>query len=465
MNLRVKTFRCWRLWLVPLLIGVAACNAETSGAVTPARVGAADTAAQSADRFFGLDRLHSFELVIAAEDIERMMPDSGRGGFRFSDTEYPKVPAVLHFEGKEWGKLQVRYKGNSSFMRAPTALKRSLKLDFDAPDAKRRFFGMRTLNLNNNAFDPSQMRETLAYDVFRRADVPAPRTAFAKVYLTVPGHLEREYAGLFTAVEQIDQTFFEDRWGQKVGLLLKPEDVQGMPDLGRDWSRYATAYASKVNAKERDAGRFMAFVRFVNSASDEDLVEHLHEYLDVDEFLRFLAVEVAIVNTDSPLSMNHNYWLTTHPKTGKVIWLPWDMNESFGGFRFGDVDLNLYAPSIPGYFPLAERLLGIPTFVRRYEEVLRTVLRTNFTAERLDDEIARLAALIRPAVATDRSLTMEDFERSVVSSAASNAGIARGRFGGFGHSGPPLRQFIHARIASVSAQLEAAGGETRTQAP
>lgn len=464
MSLRVKTSRRWWLWLMPLLTGIAACNAETSGALVPAHVQAPDTTVQPADRFFGLDRLHTFELVIAADDIERMMPSSD-GGFRFGDTEYPKVPAVLRFEGREWGKLLVRYKGNSSFMRAPTPLKRSLKLDFDAPDAKRRFFGMRTLNLNNNAFDPSQMRETLAYDVFHRADVPAPRTAFAKVYLTVPGHLEREYAGLFTAVEQIDQTFFADRWGQKVGLLLKPEDVQGMPDLGRDWGRYATAYSSKVNAKERDAARFMAFVRFVNSASDEDLVEHLHEYLDVDGFLRFLAVEVAIVNTDSPLAMNHNYWVTIHPKTGKVIWLPWDMNESFGGFRFGDVDLNLYAPSIPGLFPLAERLLGIPTFVRRYEEALRIILRTNLTAARLDAEIARLAALIRPAVAADPSLKMEDFERSTASNAASNVGITDGWPMGFGHSGPPLRQFIHARIASVIAQLEGAGGETRTRAP
>lgn len=138
------------------------------------------------------------------------------------------------------------------------------------------------------------------------------------------------------------------------------------------------------------------------------------------------------------------------------------MNESFGGFRFGEVDLNLYAPSIPGLFPLAERLLGIPTFVRRYEEALRTVLRTNLTAARVDAEIARLAALIGPAVAADRSLTMEDFERSVASGATS---IARNRSAGFGKNGPPLRPFIHARIASVIAQLEGAHDETRTRAP
>ena len=35
--------------------------------------------------------------------------------------------------------------------------------------------------------DPTRGREALAYAVFRAAGVPAPRTAFAEVTLTVPG--------------------------------------------------------------------------------------------------------------------------------------------------------------------------------------------------------------------------------------------------------------------------------------
>src|SRR5439155_4793370 len=143
----------------------------------------------------------------------------------------------------------------SSRIYAPSALKRPLKLAFDTPDKSRTFFGMRTLNLNNNAGDSSQMRESLAYDVFRRAGVPAPRTAFAQVFITVPGRHDRQYAGLFTVVEQIDQTFFRNRWGQKVGVLVKPEGLKGMPYFGDDWMRYERQYGSKVTAKPGDAAR------------------------------------------------------------------------------------------------------------------------------------------------------------------------------------------------------------------
>ena len=211
------------------------------------------------------------------------------------------------------------------------------------------------------------MREALAYEVFRRAGVTAPRTAFVRVYLTVPGRYDHQYAGLFTAIEQIDQRFFRDRLGDRVSVLVKPERLSGLPDLGDDWAAYERPYSSKIETKPADAQRFIAFVRFVNTASGEDFAAHLGDYLDVDAFLRFLAAEVVLVNVDSPLGMNHNYWLTVHPRTNKVVWLPWDLNMAFGGFMSGNADLSLMQPAGRGMFPLAERMLGTPIFAERYQ--------------------------------------------------------------------------------------------------
>src|SRR5262249_26633444 len=159
----------------------------------------------------------------------------------------------------------------------------------------------------------TQMREALAYDVFRRVGVAASRTAYAKLFITVPGKYKEEYAGLFTVVEQVDQSFFKDRWGKKVGMLLKPERLNGTPYLGDDWKNYEKRYVSKITAKSEDAARLIAFIKFINQASDDDFFRHIGDYIDVDQFLKFLATEVVIVNTDSPLAMNHNYWLTVHP--------------------------------------------------------------------------------------------------------------------------------------------------------
>jgi hypothetical protein len=415
------------------------------------------------DAFFGLTRVHSMELTLTADDFDRMPPPGGRGGRGFGrrfgqqsdDSGYPKVPATLEFEGRTWGAVTIRYKGNSSYRSAPSELKRSLKIEFDKPDKDREFFGLETLNLNNNAMDDSQMREALAYDVFRRAGVPAPRTAFVRLFITVPGKFDHEYAGLFTAIEQIDQRFFRERWGKRVGVLVKPESVRGMPDLGTDWPAYETAYSSKITADPADARRLVAFIRFLDSASDDEFATGLGEYLDVDSFLHFLAAEVLTVNTDSPLAMNHNYWLTVHPQTKKVVWLPWDLNMAFGGFMSGDADLSLTQPSAPGLFPLADRVLSIPSLAARYRAVVEEMVATNVTLDRLGDAMTQVAAAIRPAVREDPAITPARFERNLSDAPSAGNDASQDRFRGFGRgrTGPPLRRFVIDRLESVAAQL------------
>jgi spore coat protein CotH len=91
--------------------------------------------------------------------------------------DFQEGKGALEFDGKEWGSVSIRFKGNSSFNVARNSLKRSLKLDFNDVEKGRSFFGMTKLNLNNGAMDPSVMREALAYEVFRRGHGrPLPRS-------------------------------------------------------------------------------------------------------------------------------------------------------------------------------------------------------------------------------------------------------------------------------------------------
>jgi len=288
--------------------------------------------------------------------------------------------------------------------------------------------------------------------VFRRAGVAASRTAYAKLFITVPGKYKEEYAGLFTVVEQVDQSFFKERWGKKVGLLLKPEGLNGTPYLGDDWKNYEKRYVSKVTAKSEDTARLIAFIKFINRASDDDFSRHIGEYIDVDQFLRFLAAEVVIVNTDSPLAMNHNYWLAVHPDSKKVVWIPWDMNMAFGGFMAGDHDLSIRKPSTPGAFPFADRVLANKAFRERYEEIIRGMLATNVTVKRIGEQIRTIAEVIRDGIAAEKPGNAAGF--------GGDPGLfGRGGFGpprgfGPGASGPPLNEFITNRVESVLAQLD-----------
>ena len=109
--------------------------------------------------------------------------------------EFPFAKGTIEFHGTVYKDVGLRFKGNSAYMTASDGLKRPIKLDFDRHVPGQKFFGMSSLNLCNNSFDPSQMREVMSYRIYEAAGVPSPRTAYAEVFLTVPNRFDKEYVG------------------------------------------------------------------------------------------------------------------------------------------------------------------------------------------------------------------------------------------------------------------------------
>jgi spore coat protein CotH len=249
-----------------------------------------------------------------------------------------------------------------------------------------------------------------------------------------------------------------------------------MPYLGEDWNPYIVPYGAKSTTKIDPAAakRFIKFTKFVKEASDERFAKQVSDYVDVDEFLHFLAVEVMTVNLDSPLGFSHNYYITLDPKTQKVVWIPWDLNLAFGGFGGGrgrgasypQQDLSINRPSQQGQFPLADRILADPLLLKQYDEIVRNMLAKNFTAERLSAQMKLMEDAIHAALKDDRSVSAEQFERNMSAdpatiAASDSAQAAPNDFGGgfgrgFGRGmgGPPLRQFIALRVESAQQQLD-----------
>lgn len=482
-----------------------ACATLTVGP-GPAAARQLEPAKGQAEDFFGSTNLYTFHLTIAPDQwammeqtdqfkdnaVRGLLDNAARsprgpqregpgpGGFGGPgggpggnpprmDIEFKEGRAELEFDGKPLGAVAVRFKGNSSFNFARNSLKRSLKLDFNDLEKGRTFFGLAKLNLNNNAMDPSQLREALAYDIFRQGDVPAGRTAFAKVFITVPGKHDRACAGLYTVVEQVDERFLKARFGVKGGLLLKPERVPGLPFLGNEWSAYTNRVQPKTTATADDAGRFIEFVRFLNTADNARFEAAAGEFLDVDEFLRFLALQALLANLDSPLLTGHNYYLWLHPKTRRFVWIPWDLNEAFGGFNpAGSAEEQLNLSLDHPYTRvnrLAERLLENPRFRERYHATARGLLATNFTAARLFPVIDAMAATIRPALDGDPMVTQAQFDTALAGDGAVEAAspdnfggndFRRGgrRPGGMQRPRIPIKVFVTRRVESARQQLD-----------
>jgi hypothetical protein len=416
---------------------------------------------------FSPDRVHTIRLTVSAQRWRTLEPERGSGKAKPQESaaseatepayaegdrlrpgpaglSYAYVKARVEFDGTSLDDVGLRFKGQVSYMISRETPRRPMKLDFARFVSGARFAGVATLNLNNAAFDPSQARETLAFRTLRTLGVPAPRTGHALVYLSVPGLYDREYLGLYALIEEVDKRFLKDRFdGADDGMLLKPEGVRGLAYLGEDWTKYER-FNAKGGVEPKWTRRFIELTRLINRADDVAFRERIDSYLAVDEVLRYVAANAAIVNLDSFLSTGHNYYIYLNPNDGRAHLIPWDMNLAFGGYSWvasgvQSADLSVSHPHTD-HNRLIERLLSIDEYDRAYRRYL-----------------ACACDALSPA-----SVAQRRAELAPVFTAAGRAAKESGREGrpstrpavGLKLNAPELWSWLTAREQSMRAQLD-----------
>lgn len=452
-----------------LLVAVLFSCSAAQGAEVTFTGGQADVA----HTVFGFNKLHKLHLSMSAQEWEAMQPAAPRGfpGFggpagprdsasarktptdrptyRGNMVEYPIAYGDLAEGDRIYPQVAVRYKGNFTYMASAHVLKRSLKISFARAKKPQTFHGLETINLHAGVLDPTRQREALAYGFFRAADVPASRTAFAELTLTVPGKYEREYVGLFALVEEVDEPFLKHWFKTDRGFLMKPQGVRGPEYLGERWEQYHGRYRPERAPSPEEAQRVIAFAKLVSNAPDDEFRTQIDSYLDVAEFLRFLAASAMLVNLDSPLAMPQNFYLYLDPATRRFSFLPWDMDLSLAAWPMGgapeqQMDLSLMHPHV-GEHKLIDRLLAIPAIREQYRSVLKELAGSAFTKERLLQQIDTIETTIQASLAAEAK-------------AVAARGEARGGFGfdpaaGIAGRAPLPRVFVQKRVESIRAQL------------
>jgi spore coat protein H len=243
-----------------------------------------------------------------------LAPDGKRNGISAAlGIEFEDVHADLEFEDQRLKDVGVRYKGNGTFMESRGSLKRSLKIETDKYAKGQSLGGVKVLTLQNNVTDASLMNEVLAYRLYRDAGVPAPRTAYARVFVTVPGLHDRRYFGLYSMSEAVDKAFAERQFGTKHGAIFKPVTPSLFTDLGADWAAYNQIYDPKGTVPDEHKTAVMELSRFVSHADDATFAARIGEFIDLPEFARFMAVMVYLSDLDGILGPGQNFSLLTKP--------------------------------------------------------------------------------------------------------------------------------------------------------
>ncbi len=381
--------------------------------------------------------LRTFFLEFDSDDWEAELQD-------FHDTDV-EVPALLTVDGQRYPNVGVRFRGMTSYMGVPMGLKRSFNLSLDLADKAQRLYGYKTLNFLNAHQDPSMMSSVL-FSHIARQHIPCPKANFVKVVIN------GESWGVYANIQQFNQDFAKEHFGPGKGARWKvigsPQADGGLRYLGENIDEYKKRYQIKSKDDPDSWKALIELCRLLDRTPLEQLEEKISPVLALDEVLRFLAVDVALCNSDGYWTRASDYclYLDDH---GKFHLVPHDFNEAFrGGMMPGrggrpglaggrpreNPDRRPNAselpprgfpppPAGPGGFPpppsdagfdldplvsiddprkpLRNKLLAVSALRQRYLDHLRTIAETSLDWKSLGPVVDQFRQLIEDEVKTD----------------------------------------------------------------
>ncbi len=298
--------------------------------------------------------------------------------------EDARLAATVQVNGETFQQSGIRYKGFSSY--SEDQAKNPFNIDLDFGFADHNYQGFTKLKLSNVIHDPSFIREVLSYEVARNY-MPASRANFANVYVN------DTLLGLYTNVEAVDKKFISKNFPSNQNTFFKGSPATLQYPFGQN-SNLAYTHGD-------DSTGYVPFYQLESALGWSDVfhfidvlnndTSHIPDVLNVDRALWMHAFNYALVNLDSYIAYSQNYYMYKDDN-GCFNAIPWDLNMSFGSFRFSDgTSLNLsiakaeqlnplqhlynsaYSPR-----PLMKNLFANTTFRKMYIAHLRTIIDEQF---------------------------------------------------------------------------------------
>ncbi|MGH9240290.1 MAG: CotH kinase family protein [Vicinamibacterales bacterium] len=368
---------------------------------------------------YDLGTMRTMFLQFEDEDWEEEL-----AAFNNTDVE---VPATMTVDGRTYKGVGVHFRGASSFMMVPAGLKRSLNVSTDFTVEDQDLGGYRTFNLLNAANDPTFLRAFL-YTQIARAYIPAPRMNFMRVVIN-----GRSW-GVYLNTQQFNGDLLRDDFKTSKGARWKvpgrPGGRGGLEYLGENIGPYRQIYEIKTKDDDESWKALVQLTKVLNETPAEKLEAALAPLLDIDATLKFLAIEVALVNSDGYWSRASDYNLYRDPD-GRFHVIPHDVNEGLGGegggggfgFGGGGPQLDpLVATNDPGK-PLRSKLLAVPALRAKYLSYVHDIATRWLDWKTVYPLLKSAHDLIGPEVRLDtrKLYDVEGFEAGMAASNADNS--------------------------------------------
>jgi len=343
-------------------------------------VDATPSAAQTAAELFDVNTIQEIRLSVNSRDLRTLRE-------RFAENTY--YTADLTWRNTKVRNVGIRSRGLGS----RNGTKLGLHVDMARYTTGQTLAGLSAIVLDNLWQDDSMIRERLAFTMFERIGLPAPRESYCRLFIN------GEYQGLYAITEEIDGDFARRVTGETDGTVFEYHYVRDwrFEDLG-DAASYKPIFEARTHRLDADSTLYnpiQELVREANGPDDAVWRERVEQYIDLNQFMTHTAIEAFIAENDGLLGyagMN-NYYLYRSQGTKRHRIFPWDKDNAFL-FVDGPIatsDANVLFRRAMGYADLRE------IYLATVEQAARIAAADGFLAL----EIERLTALIFDAARAD----------------------------------------------------------------
>ncbi|MGG4143320.1 CotH kinase family protein [Paenibacillus algorifonticola] len=396
-----------------LLLTITACTNGTGSTTTTTEASVVSDGEQTLDEtVFPKDKVIDVKITVDKDDFQNMLDNASSEEFK---------EATVDYNGQVFNNVGLRTKGNLSLISVVNnkdSDRYSLKLSFDEY-VNQTIEGISKINLNNNYSDASYMREFLTYELAEAMGLPTPKYSYVNVYVN------GELWGFYLAVEQIGEEYLERNFGNSYGALYKANGGTGSE---LNWLETMKSYTGlDLKSASSNDDILLKMLDELNNGTDYDSV------LDVQEVLKFIALNTVAGNMDSYLSMTkHNYYL--YEDDGLFSILPWDYNMSFGGFGGAGVLIDEPTSGKLAERPLVAKLLAVDEYKEQYHAIIKEMVEGYLADDTLAARVKEITGLISPYVKADPSsfYSYEEYEQGITT----------------------LLSFASTQVASVTQQLD-----------
>lgn len=302
---------------------------------------------------------------------------------------YDFYPATVTVEGVTRENVGVRKHG---FMTTTSSKKPSLRIDFKEFVDGQTLGEYERMSLVHSTQDPSLIRTCLAYDLFRKAGLLAPRCNFAHVTF------EGEDLGIYANVENINRDFLDEAVDDDTGTLYQGE-----------YSDFTEGFTGTFEKETNDETPDLPEVDALTAAltvTDAELETSLAPIVVLDEFYAYWAMEVLTNHWDGYTNNANNFFVYDDPDAGGLRMI---VSSPDGTFRTEnpapagpDAPISVFATS-----KLPRRLYLDADTRADYITKLEALLASTWDEAAIGMEIDRMEALLVPIAGTEIEAPIE----------------------------------------------------------